>query len=422
MATPTILIVPDRFKSGVLYSQLPESGAVDFGVTRATTAYRTNASGILESVASGVPRLDYPAAGGCPSLLVEPAATNLVLRSEEFDNAYWNKLNVTVSGNAAVAPNNATTADEIIENAATGFFYIDQPTFAATADIRYSWSIHVKKTNRRYFQVTATRTSTVFGSFILDLDTGLIAATSNSGNSARFDDIRVTSVGGYYRVSGAASRNSNGALDFYFGFSDVATIASDNRGFTSFTSAGGSAGIVWGAQLETGSVATSYIPTTAATATRNADVISKTGVSGFIGQSQGSVYVELDFRAIGQARRVLCLSDNSVSNRILIGFESSNNLRALVTTGGATQFLSETLRTTGIYKIAVGYALNDFVLYVNGTQVATDNSGTVPACNSIFLGKQEDATSNLFFNDRIRAAAIYTTRLSNTELSALTSL
>jgi hypothetical protein len=80
MATPSLLLIPDRYKSGVLYSQLPESGAGDLTFTRASGATRVNASGLIESVASGVPRLDYTG-GGCPSLLLEPQRTNLFLNS-----------------------------------------------------------------------------------------------------------------------------------------------------------------------------------------------------------------------------------------------------------------------------------------------------------------------------------------------------
>ena len=86
MATPSLVIVPDRYKADKLYSQIPVDGTGDFTVVRGTTATRVNASGLIESVASDVPRLDYTG-GGCPSLLVEPAATNLLLRSEEFDDA-----------------------------------------------------------------------------------------------------------------------------------------------------------------------------------------------------------------------------------------------------------------------------------------------------------------------------------------------
>jgi hypothetical protein len=61
-------------------------------------------------------------------------------------------------------------------------------------------------------------------------------------------------------------------------------------------------------------------------------------------------------------------------------------------------------------------------MYVNGSQVGTDDtSGTVPACSQVFLGKQESVAVAEFLNDRIRAAALYTTRLTNTELAALTT-
>jgi hypothetical protein len=427
MATPSMLIVPDRYKSGVLYSQLPESGAVDLDVTRATTAFRTNASGILESVASGVPRLDYPAAGGCPALLVEPAATNLALRSQEFDNAYYVVSGVTVSANTSVAPDGTTTMDRITETATTGTHFVRTSDILLSGNAIRTSSVFVKKGTVRYIQLINNAFSGSNSSAIFDLDTKTVTdfrASSVGGPIFTYISSKVEDFGnGILRIS-LTNQSSADNTQIIVAHSNVATFAAGTlvNGTISYAGSISNNTDVWGAQLEVGSVATSYIPTVAATATRNADVISKTGVSGFIGQTQGTLYAEVDFRAIGQARRVLCLSDNSVSNRILIGFESSNNLRALVTTGGATQFLSETLRTTGIYKIAVGYALNDFVLYVNGAQVATDNSGTVPACNSIFLGKQEDATSNLFFNDRIRAAAIYTTRLSNTELASLTSL
>jgi hypothetical protein len=84
-ASPSLLIVPARFKTGKLYTQIATTSAGvvlgssgDFNVTRATTATRFNSAGLIESVASGVPRLDYSTSGGtagCPALLVENAAT-----------------------------------------------------------------------------------------------------------------------------------------------------------------------------------------------------------------------------------------------------------------------------------------------------------------------------------------------------------
>jgi hypothetical protein len=353
-------------------------------------------------------------------LLVEPAATNLLLRSEEFDDAAWATTLATISANATTAPNATTTADKIISTSGSPNVHIASQFLASAAANTYTASCYFKKDVYDYGCIRLnTDTAANRYSVVFDLSNGVFIQTITVGTplNATF---KITDAGaGWYRLSVTATHTS-GDVQF--------TICGTP---TSFTTAGalpvysgdGTSGIfAWGAQLETGSVATSYIPTVAATATRNADVINKTGVSGFIGQTEGTIYAEVDFRAIGQARRVLCLSGNSISNRIIIGFEANNNLRILVTTGGALQFNSDTLRTTGIYKIAVGYAVNDFVLYVNGSQVATGSSGTIPACNSVFLGKQEDSNPNLLLNDRIRAAAIYPTRLTNSELSALTTL
>jgi hypothetical protein len=369
---PSLLIVPYRYKAAKLYSQLPESGAGDFVVTRGTTATRVNASGLIESVASGVPRLDYTG-GGCPSLLVEPAATNLALHSRDLTNAAWVKSNITANKTALGADAVASGATTLTASAASGTV-LQTITSASSARI---FSAYVRR-----------RTGT-----------GVVQITQDNGTT--WTPISLT--GSYSRFATPTGTITNPVVGFRI-------LTSGDEIDVDFT------------QQEIGTVATSAIPTVASTVTRNADVISLSSVSGLIGQSAGTVYVEVNYRAISQTRRVIALSDNSVSNRILIGFETSNELRALVTTAGVSQFISQSPRTSGFYKIALAYAVNDFVLYVNGTQVATNSSGTAPSCNSIFLGKQEDATSNLLLNDRISAAALYTSRLSNSELAAITTL
>jgi hypothetical protein len=407
MATPTILIVPDRYKSGVLYSQLPESGAVDFGVTRATTAYRTNASGILESVASGVPRLDYPAAGGCPSLLVEPAATNLLQRSEEFDNAYWTKTETTASGNVGLAPDGTTTADLLTPNS-TGTNRIIQRAFSATlvSGTVYTQSFFVKASGFQWVAVDGI--NGVAGAWF-DLINGVIG-TIAAGNTAS-----IQSFGnGWYRCSVTRTAASTS------GFVVLRLADADNS--VTATASGSNGVLLWGAQLETGSVATSYIPTVAATATRNADVISKTGVSGFIGQTEGTLYAEVDLRNFVAFSRIIAISTGISTNRIELLYNTLGRISGLVIAGGVeTAAISSAInQPLGVYKIAFAYAQDDFVLYINGNQIGTDTSGAVPATTKINIGSAHNDSSHL--NDRIRAAAIYPTRLSNAELSALTSL
>jgi hypothetical protein len=412
MATPTILIVPDRYKSGVLYSQLPESGAVDFGVTRATTAYRTNASGILESVASGVPRLDYPAAGGCPSLLVEPAATNLLLRSEEFDNAVWTKTNATITANAAISPNATTTADKLIMDIgvdpnganANGVFLV-----SSIASGTYTWSIYAK---RAEFNTIRFRESASTGQFLtVNLDTGVIT----NQNIAQFiNPIAKLISDGWYRISFTTPSNTSTIQKYIIR--------------TNQTGDGTSGIFIWGAQLETGSVATSYIPTTTATATRNADLISKSGVSGFIGQTEGCLYAEVDLRdgvrdtVAGNGILEIATGSTTRTNTVtILKATSANNLLMSVRTAAANTILSSaTPYVVGINKIALAYQSGNTVLYVNGvlalsSATAFTFSGALDAVNLGFY-------STAYLNDRIRAAAIYATRLEDDDLIALTTL
>ena len=379
MATPSLLIIPDRYKAAKLYSQIPESGAGDFTVTRGTTATRVNASGLIESVASGVPRIDYTG-GGCGSLLVEPAATNLALRSEEFNEAIWVKNTTTVTANAETSPSGALTADTM--TVSTVDSRVEQTTALGAGT--YTFSVYVR---------------------LISLTTaGVMRLQANVDGSNV--SVNFTPTTQWQRVTATVTAVTGVTAVRVRGLTFVGTIA------------------VWGAQLETGSVATSYIPTVATTQTRNADVIVDTAVSGLIGQSQGTIYAEVDLRDLntGVFRRLIAVHDGTSSNLIQITTISTNSrLQASVTSGGASQAaFNTTLSYIGKVKVALAYNLNDFVMYVNGIQIGTDTSGTVPATSAINLGSASNGSAQ--FNDRISAAALYTSRLSNAELIELTTL
>jgi hypothetical protein len=378
--TPSLLVIPYRYKASKLYSQLPESGAGDFTVVRNTTATRVNASGLIESVAANVPRIDYTG-GGCGSLLVEPAATNLVLRSEEFSvSGTWAQVDTTITANDFTAPNGTMTADRM----------------------------NIAGQNSRVTQSFSLGATTVTFSIYL--------------YSAVSFTLRIVAVVDGSNVSRNITITAGQWTRFAETFTSTATITSVAvRGL-----AGGSTGdiFLWGAQLEVGSVATSYIPTVAATQTRNADVISLTGASALIGQASGTIYAQVNLTEWTNAKRVLAISDGTQDNRITLLINTTNRIRALVTQVGSTQadINTSTGLTNGTYKIAFAYASNDFVLYVNGTQIGTDTSGLVPACSSVYIGKLETSSTTLQLNDRITTAALYPTRLTNAELAALTTL
>jgi hypothetical protein len=391
MTNASLLIVPDRFKASKLYSQLPQDGSGDFVVTRATTAFRTNENGILESVASGVPRLDFPIGSGCPSLLVEPAATNLILRSEEFNDVIWVKNTTTVTANAEVAPNGATTAETM--TASTVDSRVEQTTVLGAGT--YTFSVYV----RLIAQTTA-------GVMRLQVN------TDGSNVSVNF-----TPTTQWQRVTATVTAVTGVTAVRIRGLTFVGTIA------------------IWGAQLETGSVATSYIPTVAATATRNADVINKTAVSGLIGQQEGVVYWEGILPEIGTGGAA---AENNIFNTerepaTRTGWSirhraSTGTLFASLFIGNGTLVPIISLNTVGFAagsfaKIAFAYKSGSTALFVNGVlrASATTTFTSVTTMNAITLA---DSVVIYGFPARqfVSAAALYTTRLSNAQLQSLTTL
>ena len=81
--------------------------------------------------------------------------------------------------------------------------------------------------------------------------------------------------------------------------------------------------------------------------------------------------------------------------------------------------ITSTITNTGIYKLAFAYKQNDFAFYINGVQIGLDNGGNIPSnLSTIHLGHNNGSSQ---FNDRIRAVALYNTRLLDAELATLTT-
>ena len=429
--------MPARFKTGKLYTPVATtSGGVvlgasgDFNVTRATTATRVNASGLIEVVASGIPRLDYYTSGGtagCPALLVEPQAQNLIVQSENWLASGWRSdatANVTTvsATTGTLDPYGTNTANAIsptsgnISHTKVG----NDSATSFTSGTVYTVSAFFKQgvgNAGRYVQIFWAPTrfaSNTFANF--DLQLGTVALVTGSTVTAGIENYG----NGWYRC-----RCTNTCISTGTGANGISIALIETSGSTRASIFTGTTTDIlygWGAQLETGSVATSYIPTTTGSVTRNADVISLSGaVSGCIGQTEGTIYAEVDARNFASNGRVLAISDGTSNNRVTIFFFTSNRFRLLVTTGGSGQVaVNSSTYSAGIFKVAVAYAANDFAFYINGVQVNLTTSGNVPACSAVYLGTAEDGTTNPL-NDRIRAAAIYNKRLTNAQLAALTT-
>jgi hypothetical protein len=176
-------------------------------------------------------------------------------------------------------------------------------------------------------------------------------------------------------------------------------------------------------QIELGSIPTSFIPTTAAAVTRNADVVTLSGaVSGCIGQTEGTIYAEFEYRTDTSTRRILALSDGNQTNRVMLIFAAGSVFAQI-----NAQSINIGTPVVGYNKAAFGYIQNGvsgtLTASLNGAAVVSGTSAAYPASlNTINVGKIEDANTTSQINSRIRSAAIYTSRLSNAELIALSTL
>jgi hypothetical protein len=186
--------------------------------------------------------------------------------------------------------------------------------------------------------------------------------------------------------------------------------------------------LIWGAQLEAGSFATSYIPTVASQVTRNADVATMTGTnfSSWYNQPEGTFVADFDdYSGIANFANIYRADDGTVNNRICILKNGSNtSIRFEVTTAGSGQALLGTTIGSAVNptRHASAYKDNDFAACANGGTVATDGAGTVPSgINILRLGRDTTGALGNLLNGHIRQLAYFNSRLPNAQLQALTA-
>jgi hypothetical protein len=179
---------------------------------------------------------------------------------------------------------------------------------------------------------------------------------------------------------------------------------------------------LWGAQLESGSYATSYIPTVASTVTRVAETASKTGISSLINSSEGVLFVEISALSNDLTNRVISISNGTSTQRIIIFYTTTSNIiQCIGFVGGVDQFNFSTtsFNILSKNKIAIKYKQNDFALWINGNEVATDNIGNVPTgLNRIGF---DDGFGGSPFYGNTKQIQYFNTALNDTELETLTS-
>jgi hypothetical protein len=377
-----------------------------------------------------VPRLTYQnGGGGCPSLLLEKQSSNQFLRSQEFDNATWIKgSNVSVTANSIVSPDGTQNADTVTNSGATIVYIYQLSQGTATT---WTTSFYAKKGTNKYLGISITAYSYVNERYqpVFNLDDGTIQAQNTSGSNVTNTSCSITPVGnGWYRIT--ATGTFAAGSDYCY-----AVLQSSNNtnyqpdtatGSLDWTNATNGNAYLWGAQIEASSYPTSYIPTTSASATRVADACSKTGISSLIGQTEGVLFAEFDMISnanSGAYQTIINIATDANNSIDILKNNTTSELYVFAINGGVIQVNSVGISGTNIlgrHKIALAYKSNDYVCYLDGVQVFTDTSASVPACSNLYLGAYLGA-SNILAGS-ISQAVLFKTRLTNAELASLTTI
>jgi len=342
-----------------------------------------------------VPRLTYQnGGGGCPSLLLEKQSTNLVTYSEDFSQANWVKASAG-TGSVPVVTTNYATSPDGTQNADLVVF--DRGAGNTSSD--FSWLYQT------FVTASATYTMTCYVKAATSGDIGKNLSWRNFGTGGMWS---VNLTNEWQRI--VVQETAAGG---------VAEVGFYNRG--TYSTGNSVSVLMWGFQAEQSSYSTSYIQTTSSSATRVADACSKTGISSLIGQTEGVLFCDFEFVGYGSVAQWIAFLIGAAGDYIGFYTNSSNKIVMEVSSGGPVFLdVSITLNVGTRYKMAVAYKANDFAFYVNGSQISIDASGSVPSCSE-FNFNYNTTAANIATN-KYNQAALFKTRLTNSELASLTTI
>jgi hypothetical protein len=392
------------------------TAALDSRVTIAralNTATRVNSSGYVELINANLPRFDYnPVTLACKGLLIEEARTNILPYSNDFrDTATagssrpWVYDGATVTINATTSPDGTANANKLTENTATSAHAVRQ-TMTTVASTTYAASVFVKGDgsgrNVRLYAYRASSPFTTVGNITVRLTDGALLAGSGTiipwGN-------------GWYliSISGVAPTTST-----IFRV-DVANVASTN-----YLGDGTSGIFIYGGQLEVGAFSTSYIPTTTATVTRNADVVTMVGAnfSDWWQAGKGSALVRVFPNTVSGIRPVVQFDDTTANNIIALQGNTTNP-ELYVRTGGVDQAQIDagTIAANTSYRLAGAWATDSCAASVNSGTPVLDGVATIPVVTQARLGS--DGTN--YLNANLAGIEYYNERIRNSTLQVVSS-
>ena len=380
MAKPKLALIPAA-QGTSLYSVLPSSGVGDFDFTRSGSATRINAQGLIETVGSGVSRLNYPmidgVVKGCPHHILEPERRQLVRYSEDFSQ--W-----VLIGSPTIELNNIISPDGILNGTQVTRGSNETPLRLQTSSIlnsEHTFTVYAKKGNHDKLN--------------LDIGDEENFTFTLTDDWQRFEITSTPTT--YNHVDIALPFSSSG--DFIY---------------------------IYGAMLEQGSYPTSYIPNygTAAGVTRSAETASGAGDASTFNNSEGVLMMEISALADDLTYRGISISNSTSQNQLLMEYEGvTNKFRAYIAVSNNVDgLISVTVDTTQNNKIAYKYAENNLALWINGVEVGSfTGTKAMLAANTMTNLKFARGNNTQPFYGNTKQIQYFDSALNDSDLEKLTS-
>ena len=361
-----------------------------------------NSSGYVTAATDNQPRFDYdPVTLACKGLLIEESRQNTLRYSQDISNASgWGVFSGAAFGSTTEsAPDNTNSGVVVVKTTASSGIYTNY-SITGVIGTTYTLSCFVKAGTSNFARLAlhSNNSSGNVGSYLINLTTGeLTTITAGVGATA-------TNFGnGWWRLTVTGTATAT-ALRMYL--------------YPGTTTETNTSAVFWGAQLEVGAFPTSYIPTTSAALTRNADVATMTGTnfSDWFNANEGTFFAKADtYYPAATAGVVLIASDGTANERIQVAFGSSS-LSVAVTDGGASQVSGLTASAASantFYDMMVGYKLNDCGFAVNAGTPTTDTTCTMPTVDQLWIGRR-----TTYLNGHVAKIMYWPQKLITAEIKA----
>jgi len=393
------------------------------GFSRASVGTYCDRNGVLRVTGVNEPRFDFdPVTGYCKGLLIEEARTNQAQYSDQLDNAFWSKNNVTVTPNVATAPDGSLTADKIVE--ATGLqFHSLLSGFVVSTGAIATVSRFFKAGERSKVRMQIDTANSAGGAYVdVDLVAGTLGAVTTYGTGATAYGATIVPWGnGWYRVSLTMAHAS---LTTYFWQAYLI----DSAGALNYNGDGVSGAYAWGSQFELGGFPTSTIPTLGAAVTRSADLATMSGsaMSSWYRRDEGTFICSSLAPVQSAVREFLVFQVNKSG--------SSDALTARHVTGGGSDYFDVVSKVGSAFadlpndiKFRAGVQLRSAVAYQGGNIAiaGSGNSGIYTGATDVgvapdVFGIGSGVTGVSAINGHIGRIEYYPKRLANSDLLGLT--